>query len=151
MTTPRRTRIARFGAVVSALAVASAITMTAPASAAVHGPLVRDLHFRWIPGTGAVHAVADITCGKNVSNGRFSVSLGQDSAGATASTRVRCDGLQHHVRLVLDPKRGRFHPGQAGMSWTASGCQGRYCWVGIADGFAHIERPGHARGPEHHA
>jgi hypothetical protein len=147
MSAHRLTRAVRLSAVASAVLMASAVALASPAAAAVPGPAVSHLHFQWVPGTGNVHAVADITCGRHVTDGRWSVSLAQHGAAASASTRVRCDGHKHRMRLVLDPRRGRFHPGNTLMSWTTSGCQGDLCWVGIADGFAHIDRPGHARGP----
>ena len=135
---------------VAALVAALASTMLGltPAAAATSGPSIRHLHFRWIPGTGSVHAEALITCARGVTHAQVRFELAQSDAGARASTKVRCDGRSHRVNLLLDPKRGRFHPGMSVASWSTTGCSGDVCWVGIADGFARIDRPGKARGPQ---
>ncbi len=141
-------------AVVTLLGVLPATVLGAmlgvgPAEAASNspGPSIRHLEFRWVPGTGSVHADAVVTCAKGVTHASVTVELGQSGAGARASTKPRCDGRWHHIHLLLDPRRGRFQPGTTGVSWSAGGCRGNLCWMGVADGFTHIDRPGRARGP----
>ena len=134
---------------VTALISAFCATMlgVAPAAAAATGPAIGHMQFRWIPGTGSVHVDAVVTCARGITRASVTFELGQSGAGARASTKVSCDGRAHRVHLLLDPKKGRFHPGRSGASWTAAGCRGNLCSIGIADGFAQIDRPGKARGP----
>jgi hypothetical protein len=134
-------------ALAAGLATASTMALAAPAEAATSGPTVRDMTFRWIPGTGSVHVLATVKCSPQVYRAGVTFELGQSGVGAKASRHVRCDGRAHHLTLILDPKKGRFHPGHADLSWSTRGCSGDLCWVGVADGFTTIKRPGQAGGP----
>jgi hypothetical protein len=127
---------------------ATMVGVTTASAAPSPGPSISHLHFRWIPGTGNVHADAVVKCARGVRQAHVTVELAQSDAGARASTKVRCDGRSHRLHLVLDPKKGHFTPGKSGLSWSTTGCRGDVCWMGIADGFTHIDRPGKARGPQ---
>jgi hypothetical protein len=130
-----------------ALALVGLMLTPTTASAATTGPSVRNLHFQWVPGTGKVRVTGTATCSKYVRNAWWMVEMGQPGTGARAKESIRCDGKTHRVQMVLDARKGRFHPGHAWMDLTTMGCQSDVCWGSISDGFATIARPGKAHGP----
>jgi hypothetical protein len=138
---------ARLAAAALVAALPATLLGVSPAAAASSGPSIGHLQFRWIPGTGSVHATAVVSCARGVTHAKVTIELAQSGAGARASTKLRCDGHTRRVHLLLDPNRGRFHPGMSGASWSTMGCRDDVCSGGIADGFAQIDRPGKARGP----
>jgi hypothetical protein len=66
----------------------------------------------WQQRTGSVEVSARVKC---TGRGTFSwqVSLEQKKARDKGSARVPCDGDGFRSTIVLDAKRGRFHPGSA--------------------------------------
>lgn len=100
-----------------AATTAAVILPTVPASAAT-APLpetvLRVKTIDWQPRTGNVEVTARVKCtGKG--SFQWGVALEQ-RVRARASSNVACDGRGSRSTLVLDPRNGRFHPGEAVMT-----------------------------------
>jgi uncharacterized protein (DUF58 family) len=52
---------------------------------------------------------------------RWDVALDQGDRSDAARGRVRCSGSAQRKQLTLVPERGRFHPGEAVLSYGAIG------------------------------
>lgn len=75
--------------------------------------------------TGNIVVRARVKCTQVVSGvgtAAWGASALQDLR-ASAGEAIECDGEGRRTKLVLDPRKGRFHPGQVGMTigWTAFG------------------------------
>lgn len=109
-------RVVRRAVLLSVTIAGLALTST-PAFAAT-APLpetvLRLKSIDWQPRTGNVEVTARVKCtGKGIF--RWDVTIDQ-RVSAHASTRVPCDGDGFLSTLVLDPRNGRFHPGEAGFT-----------------------------------
>ena len=103
-------RAASLAAVVGVLAVPTLSALPANASTAPLPKTVLQVKaIEWVPRTGNVEVTARVKC---TGSGTF-------WWGATIEQRVRarngsnvaCDGDGYLSTLVLDPRKGRFHPG----------------------------------------
>ena len=68
--------------------------------------------------TGNVVVVARVRCTQTVDgigSASWHVHVVQERR-AQAGAPIACDGLRHRATLQLDPKRGRFHPGQVNLT-----------------------------------
>ena len=95
----------------------ASLALAAPPAAAAAAPLpttkLRVTSIDWIPRTGNVEVTARVKC---TGKGRFTWEVRIDQrVRARASARVPCDGDAFRQTLVLDPRKGRFHPGRAGF------------------------------------
>ncbi|HEX5016899.1 MAG TPA: hypothetical protein VFX15_04875 [Actinomycetes bacterium] len=130
-----------------AVALGAVLLVATPAQAATATtPSIKKMEFRWIPGTGSVRVTAWTSCPANLRSAEWSVTLAQRGAAARDAADIRCDGKRHHAKLLLDPRKGRFQPGHAGLAWSTFGCTRNLCAILFADGFTTIKRPGKAHG-----
>lgn len=70
--------------------------------------------------TGNIVVVARVRCVRKVEgvgSATWAVNAVQDRK-AKASAPIKCDGVRRRSVLQLDPKNGRFHPGEVNMTVT---------------------------------
>jgi hypothetical protein len=103
------------------------IPMTS-ASATFLGPTLSKVRYEWMPRTGVVKVTAKVRCRKVERNAHWGFELTQGKTTAQDRNTVRCDGELRRSTLVLDPRKGRFHPGRA-VAWQSAGaCESDFCW-----------------------
>jgi hypothetical protein len=125
MNAPRLPRRWAFllAALVAALAVSS--LTAAPASAGVNDIPTARVNVRSIAidgYTGNIVVRARVKCTrqvKGIGTASWSVKAVQDLR-AQATAQIPCNGDRQRSVLQLDPKRGRFHPGQVNMTITVT-------------------------------
>lgn len=97
-------------------AVVAAIALPALPASAVTAPLpetvLRLKSIHWQHQSGSIEVTARVKC---TGDGTFEwgSTIDQGDSRARNSSNVPCDGDGYLSTLVLDPKRGRFHPGKA--------------------------------------
>lgn len=141
----------RSAAALAVLSVLSLVTLVSPPAHAASGGL--DLKIRsldWVPRTGNVVVTARAECPRRVWSAYWQVELEQGRTTARSREDVRCDGDPHVVRLTLDPKVGRFHPGPATLHLLTMECVSDVC-MGLIypERDVRIPPPGHAHRGTH--
>lgn len=132
---------------VAMLVVAGSFVGSAPAHAGVFGLDEKITDYRWSPRTGEVSVLVEASCPKRMWRAEVGIELTQKRVTARDDRRVQCDGEAHTIRLQLDPKRGRFHPGAVDAIFRTGECVSDYC--GFAElhlSDVRIPPPGKARG-----
>lgn len=110
---------------VALLAAATALLAATPATAADSQVRVRSVEMS----RGTVLLDVRLTCdGGGVM--RWDVGVDQGDRSDVARGRVRCDGGRERQLVTLVPERGRFHPGQAVLSYGAIGPCSRDVCIG---------------------
>lgn len=116
------------GAVASVvLAAMLPVAVATPAQAGVFGLDLKIASYDWTPRTGNVTVTARAECPKRMWRAEFVINLEQRNTDTSGRKKLRCDGTMHTVRLTLDPKQGRFHPGPATMQLTTTECVSDVC------------------------
>jgi hypothetical protein len=111
-----------------ALVASIGVVPVTSASAAVRGPTLSNVRYEWIPRSGVVKVTAMVRCRKVERNAHWGFELTQGKTTAQDRNSVRCDGEQSRSTLVLNPGKGRFHPGRA-VAWQSAGaCESDVCW-----------------------
>jgi hypothetical protein len=110
----------------SVLAVAALVVMipALPASAAAASLPKTKLNVKsvdWHNRTGTVAVTARVKC-KGKGTYSWQVSLTQHHARDRGSAKVPCDGDGFASTIVLDAKKGRFHPGPADFAHGSITC-----------------------------
>lgn len=138
-------------AALALLSVVSLMTVASPsAHAATQGLQLTIRSYDWVPRTGTVVVTAHAECPRRVWSAYWQVELEQGRTKARSRADLRCDGDPHVVRLTLDPKNGRFHPGDATLQLLTMECTSDVCM-----GLIYPEReirvppPGHAHRGAH--
>jgi hypothetical protein len=101
-------------AIVAALMVGG-LLLAGPAEAAGSGLPDTKLRLQsvvLVPRTGAVEVTARTRC-EGVGSMRWEAAVTQSDRRDRESSKVPCDGVTRTQTLVLRPKSGRFHAGQA--------------------------------------
>ncbi len=110
-------------ALVAATVSTSGLLSAAAASAAIDDVPSARVNIRSITldgYTGNIVVVARVRCVQKVEGvgtAIWAVNAVQDRK-AKASAPIKCDGVRHRSVLQLDPKNGRFHPGEVNMTVT---------------------------------
>jgi hypothetical protein len=121
---------------VAALAVVLAVggLGAAPVSAGVNDVPSARVNVRSIAidgYTGNIVVRARVKCTqivKGVGTASWNAKAVQDLR-AQATAQIRCDGDRHRSVLQLDPKRGRFHPGEVSITVTVTRVGSRFAEV----------------------
>jgi hypothetical protein len=105
-------RVTQRTAIVAAVLAALALPALPAAAAPLPKTVLKIKAIDWQPRSGDVEVSARVKCtGKGTF--RWDVGLKQKRAKASGSAKVPCDGDGFRSTIVLDPRSGRFHPGEA--------------------------------------
>jgi len=121
------TRLSRLGPA-AAIAVASltSIGAAAPAQAATFSLQVKVVSTDWVPRTGNLAVTARIDCSRRVTSASWAVKVRQ-RVPAKGLEKISCTGEPQLLTILLDPKKGRFHPGAAMLELTTVECLSDVC------------------------
>lgn len=101
------------------LAVIAVLVVPAFPAAASTAPLPETvLHIKsidWQPKTGNVAITARVKC-TGVGTFQWAAAVAQGNLRVRNSTSVPCDGDGYRSTLILNPRNGRFHPGDAELT-----------------------------------
>ena len=105
------------------MAAVMTVVLAAPATAADSQVRVRSVELS----RGTVVLDVRLSCdGGGVM--RWAVALGQGDRSDAVRGRLRCSGKAQRKLLTLVPERGRFHPGEAVLTYGAIGpCRADVC------------------------
>lgn len=112
------------------VAVVTALALPAIPAFAAAAPLPKTVlkvkSLDWQPRSGNVEVTARVKCtGKGTF--RWDVGLEQKRTKARGSARVPCDGDGFLSTIELDPRNGRFHPGDALFTHGSITCGSDAC------------------------
>jgi hypothetical protein len=136
-----------WAAALACLSVVSLVTVVSPAAHASVGGLELTIRsYDWVPRTGNVVVTARAECPRRVWSAYWQIELDQRGTKARSREDLRCDGDPHVVTLTLDPRHGRFHPGDASLQLLTMECVSDVC-MGLIypEREIRIPPPGHAR------
>ena len=142
------TRLTRLGLAAAVAATSlTALGIAAPAQAAGSGLQLKIVSYNWVPRTGDLEVTAKVDCPRQIWNASWALKI-QQRVSAKGLQKISCTGKTQRLTLVLDPKNGRFHPGEATLELTTVECSSDVC-AGLIypTSDIRIPPPGHSQKP----